>query len=70
MSTKMKVGLIVAVVLAVLLVFYVSYAKANPNASKITNVITGQKTFTGKLTTRAIQEVIANPTARSGSGHF
>lgn len=70
MSNRIKVGLIVAVVLAVLLVFYVKYAKANPNASKITNVVTGQKTIFGKLTTRAMGEIAANPTARSGAGHW
>jgi len=51
-------------------ILFVKYAKANPTANKLTGVVTGQYTVLGKLSTRAIEEIKAHPSTRSGVGHF
>lgn len=62
--------IIVAVVVAAVLIFVVKFAKASPTSSKLTSVISGQRTLSGQLSNKAIAAIIANPTARSGAGHF
>lgn len=44
-STRMKVGIVIVVVLAALLTFYVRYAKANPASAKLF----GNRDFLGRL---------------------